>query len=385
VRTSSKARQKRVSKVEELKLQLAEAVETIEAIRSGAVDALVVHGAQGEQIFTLKGADQVYRTLVEAMNEGAVSLNADQTILYCNNRFSEMVQTPLERIIGSPLTEFASSAQRPRLADFLQQSLSRRGICETVFMAAGAEVTVHLSANPLALENQTGVSLVITDITQRKLLETAHRELSKRIVTAQEQERHRVSRELHDSIQQLLSSARHRLHSIEQGLSETRTKPLALEARRTRELLERTIEEVRRISRALRPSELDDLGLIPALHSLVDEFENRTSTPVKIRTDANGRMLKKEAELAVYRIVQEAFMNIERHSKASRVDLLLMQTGDALKLRIKDNGQGFNSEHLPERGFGLANMQERAAQSGGRLWWKSAPGAGTEVFLALPF
>ena len=375
---------RRFAAVEELQAQLAEARETLEAIRSGAVDALVVHGPEGEQIFTLKGADQVYRTLVEAMNEGAVSLHSDHTVLYCNNRFAEMIETPLEKIIGAPLIGFAAKEESQKLGAFLRTSLNERGTCETVLAAGDAEVTVHVSANPLDLGNQSGVSLVITDITQRKRLEDAHRQLSRQIVNAQEKERQRVSRELHDSIQQLLSSARHRLHSIEQALRASKARSLAAETRRSRELLEHTIEEVRRISRALRPGELDDLGLVSALHSLVDEFQKRTGTPVKVQVNVTGRVGNKELEVTVYRISQEAFMNIERHSKASQVDLLLMQTRKALNLRIKDNGRGFDSQRLQGGGFGLANMRERAAQSGGTLWWKSAPGKGTEVCLSLP-
>ena len=95
MRQRTKGQPRRSVKLQELEAKLAEAVETLEAIRSGGVDALVVHAPQGEQIFTLKGADQVYRTLVEAMNEGAVSLGSDLTVLFCNGRFGELMQTPL--------------------------------------------------------------------------------------------------------------------------------------------------------------------------------------------------------------------------------------------------------------------------------------------------
>src|SRR5579883_1552603 len=116
-----KTKSKRALKLDELKVQLAEAVETLEAIRSGAVDALVVHGPRGEQVFTLKGADQVYRAIVETMNEGAVSINPDQTVLYCNQRFAEIVQMPLEKIAGVPFTSFTPPNQREKLAGFLKK------------------------------------------------------------------------------------------------------------------------------------------------------------------------------------------------------------------------------------------------------------------------
>src|SRR5688572_385022 len=93
---------KTAARVERLRRRLAEAMETLEAIRSGAADALVVQSDQGEQVFTLKGADQVYRVLVDAMNEGAVSLNPSGCIVYCNSRFSEMVGTSLDKVLGIP-------------------------------------------------------------------------------------------------------------------------------------------------------------------------------------------------------------------------------------------------------------------------------------------
>src|SRR3954447_10528559 len=102
-------------KLEELKAQLAEAVQTLDAIRSGAVDALVIHGPQGEQVFTLKGADQVYRILVDAMNEGAVSISREGTILYCNTRLSEMLKTPVEKILGAHVSHFSAAGEKTRI------------------------------------------------------------------------------------------------------------------------------------------------------------------------------------------------------------------------------------------------------------------------------
>jgi two-component system CheB/CheR fusion protein len=133
------ARKRRTSKrrsvkLEELKLQLAEAVETLEAIRSGAVDALVVQGQHGEQVFTLKGADQVYRVLVEDMNEGAVSVSREGCILYCNTRFAELVSMPLEKVVGIGVLSFVALRERANVTAFLRQSLERRGTCETILV-----------------------------------------------------------------------------------------------------------------------------------------------------------------------------------------------------------------------------------------------------------
>ena len=380
-----KNRRSRSLKLDKIKAQLAEAVETLEAIRSGAVDALVVHGPRGEQVFTLKGADQVYRAIVEAMNEGAVSVNPDQTVLYCNKRFAEIVKMPLEGIAGLPFANFVPRADEPRLREFLKKSLKERGTLETVLRTSEHhEVPISLSANPVLIDTDVGVSIVVSDITHRKRLERAQRELAKKILTAQEKERYRVSRELHDGINQLLSSVRHRFFRIEKNLTARKTQSALSELATTRQLLERTIDEVRRISRNLRPSELDDLGLIPALQSMVDDFEKRNDIRVRVQNKLRNASLEKTTELAVYRIVQEAFGNIERHAGASRVDLSLHRGDGALRIRIRDNGRGFDMGSANPQGFGLANMRERTLQLGGGFECRSVAGKGTEISVAVP-
>jgi two-component system NarL family sensor kinase len=236
----------------------------------------------------------------------------------------------------------------------------------------------------MIIGDHPAVSLVVTDVTQRNMLVDAHRELARQIVSAQEQERQRVSRELHDGIGQLLSSARHRLHAIEKSLKGLGHGHAMREIAQTRGLLEQTAEEVRRISRNLRPGELDDLGLIPAIRSLVEDFSRRSVATISIHGNFSEPGLDKQAELAVYRIVQEAFNNIERHAGASEVNLFIHRGRDKFGVRILDNGCGFDPNHDDESGFGLTNMKERATQAGGTLHWISQPGTGTEISLALP-
>jgi PAS domain S-box-containing protein len=380
-------------KVQALRRQLAEAVETLDAIRSGAVDALVVHGPQGEQVFTLKGAEQVYRVLVEAMSEGAASLGRDGGILYCNTRFSQLVNAPLEKVLGTPFSRFVVPLERTKVDAFIKKCQRSRGTIETILVADGAganleqsgDVTVLLSSNPFPGDSDILSSIVITDISGRKRMELAQRYLAEKVRVAQEQERHRVSRELHDGISQLLSSARHRLHEVEKTANELKRPKLQQDVEATRHLLEKTMTEVRLISRNLRPSELDDLGLSPAIQSLVEDFEVRTKIPVHCECDLNGH-LKQDAELAIYRIVQEALTNVGKHARASRVVIQLGRQRGSIHLRIRDNGRGFNSPGagIHGHGLGLMNMQERAAFVGGLLSIRSTPRQGTEIALELP-
>lgn len=378
-------RARRPDNLARLRAQLAEAVETLEAIRSGSVDALVVQGEHGEQVFTLKGAEQVYRLLVEAMNEGAVSLSPSGCILYSNARFSELVRTPLEKVIGAPFCRFVSASAQTTCSGFLKKSLKTRGTIETVLagMDGMDETTVLLSSNPFPGGNDIGCSLVITDITYRMRAELAQREVAKKVLEAQEQERHRVSRELHDGISQLLSSARHRLFDVQRDAARLSGARLMKSVGATGDLLERAMQEVRLISRGLRPVELDDLGLAPAIASLVENFEQDTRIEVNCRCDLNGEVLPKPTELALYRIVQEALTNVSKHSQASRVLVRLGPDDNGVKLCIRDNGRGFNPA-LRHGGLGLANMQERAAIIGAAFNIRSSTAQGTEISVKLP-
>jgi signal transduction histidine kinase len=223
---------------------------------------------------------------------------------------------------------------------------------------------------------------------ERAWAETELRRLSRLIVDAQETERRRVARELHDSVNQVLSSVKFRLQSMEERLHE-RDEGLGRDAVKARQLLEKAIEEVIRISRNLRPSELDDLGLVPAIRSLCEEFGQRTGLAVTHALSPVLESCSREIELALYRIVQEALTNVEKHARATSVDLTLTSDGTTLCATIRDNGSGFEPHSPAARttdkgGMGLMDMQERARNLGGSCVARSAPGQGTEIRVALP-
>lgn len=508
--------EKLLAEMDELRARLSEAEETLHAIRSGAVDALIVQGPAGEQVFTLKGADQTYRALVEAMNEGAVTLSDDGVILYCNERFADIVQTPLEQVLGKNFFQFIRVGWRERFYELLAGDAKRHLTAEVLLRTADdKEVFAHLSSNPFPLEDRIAISLVVTDITARKeaeealrnseerfqtvaltisdaiwdwdvlrkttwrsrgfytlfkhppqkvgsdfewwtqrihpddrervlakfnqfldrkqpfyvdtyrfrrgdgifvdvedrasalynergLLcrvigalsditeqkkaEEAKRDLSRNVLNAQEQERRRVARELHDGVNQLLSSSKYRLHAIEQQLA-LNNKPMAKKISQTKGLIDKAISEVRLISRNLRPSELDDLGLAAALRSLADEFQERTEVTVDLKTSFAEHHLSEVIELTVYRIVQEALNNVEKHAGATRVAIHASGQGAMLALMIRDDGRGFDPATIRKTrksGWGLANMRERVSYVGGMMAVKSVPKKGTEIALQIP-
>ncbi|MEO5804083.1 MAG: PAS domain S-box protein [Verrucomicrobiota bacterium] len=227
----------------------------------------------------------------------------------------------------------------------------------------------------------------MVDVTAQNKAEAAKREISKKILQAQEQERQRVARELHDGVNQLLSSSAYRLNSLEQQISK-RDVSLAEKVVEAKDLVEKAMTEVRLISRNLRPSELDDLGLNAALRSLCLDFQERSGLQVKTTCDDFGRTLSANVEMTIYRIAQEALNNVEKHAHAKNVHLSLKRESDAsIRLKIRDDGLGFDPLIVrkgAKSGWGLDNMRERALLFHGNITLESAPRKGTEVQLDIP-
>jgi len=175
--TAQKTRRELVREIEALQARLAEAEETLDAIRNGEVDALVISRAAVDQVFTLKGADHPYRVLIETINEGAVTLMAAGTILYSNHRFAELVATPLEQTIGATFQRFVAPADRPAFEALLEQGHQDRSSGEIVLQTrAGKHVSTRLSMRALELDALHGVCMVVTDISQQKrIVEALHR------------------------------------------------------------------------------------------------------------------------------------------------------------------------------------------------------------------
>jgi PAS domain S-box-containing protein len=167
--SANKSHEELLAEIENLRFRLEEAQETLHAIGSGQVDAFVVSGPEGDQVFTLRGAEQPYRVLVETMNEGAATLDGDGTILYCNNRLAAMLRVPLERLIGTRLDSYVAPADRPLFAARLGKCAQECAIDEIAMTSgAGHSVPTMISCCALDLSGFPGTSVVVTDLTQQK-------------------------------------------------------------------------------------------------------------------------------------------------------------------------------------------------------------------------
>jgi PAS domain S-box-containing protein len=375
----------------ELRVRLAETEQTLRAIRSGEVDSVVVAGKQGSQVFTLEGAEHAYRVLIESMNEGALTLTADKTILYANQCFARMVKCPLEQVMGSSFRRFLSAEDRATLR-LLMKRADKSGSKIQVLLndGDGSQMPVQISIRPLAKNgfNRAPIGLVVTDMTAARRSEEMLRDLTHRVVQVQEAERGHLAIELHDTITQMLCAVLVRSQTLADKLP-ARNKPAKREAKKLREIIGKTVEEVERISRNLRPSVLDHLGLIAGLHDTSTEFANRTGVSVKMVCVKLTVRLPGDTELALYRILQETLKNVEKHARARHVTVHLTKPGDFVQLTINDDGMGFDPDHHPARrkgkgGFGLLGMRERATYVGGVLKVKSVRRSGTEIEIRIP-
>ncbi|WP_083099500.1 cache domain-containing protein [Pseudophaeobacter leonis] len=228
---------------------------------------------------------------------------------------------------------------------------------------------------------------MVLNIRERRLADAKLKELTQRVFDAQEDERGRVARELHDGISQLLVGVRYALDNARRLLKRGEVDRALPPLDKGIDNLAGAITEVRRISRDLRPGVLDDLGLGPALKALTDDFAARTGIEANFSTVVFRNRLDSEAKIALYRIAQEALMNIERHSGATVMTMDLRGHAKGATMRISDNGCGLPPEQdRTGPGIGLRNMQERIEQLDGTLRILSSRGtqSGTVIEAILP-
>jgi two-component system, NarL family, sensor histidine kinase DegS len=212
------------------------------------------------------------------------------------------------------------------------------------------------------------------------------RDLSRRVLHVQEEERKRISRELHDEVGQALTAIRIDLEVLLRGAAaDVKTvdaKTLRGKAADMRRLLDQTMETVHRFARELRPMMLDELGLLPALRSYLRAFTGRTGIRAGFAGDAAVERLSSEQKTVLFRVAQEALTNVARHAQASRVEVTLRARDGVVRMEVRDNGKSFQVDRLAGKGrqrLGLLGARERVRLIDGRFEVESAPGKGSTV------
>jgi two-component system sensor histidine kinase UhpB len=241
---------------------------------------------------------------------------------------------------------------------------------------------------PLTGFDREADQLAQTFNTMLEAIDDANRQRATQIINAMEEERKRIARELHDETSQVLTSLLISLAILEESVTTPQARDRIAE---TRTLAHRTLRAIRNLSIDLRPSALDDLGLLPALRWYIKEYQQKFSIAVDFQATGFKERLPAETETALYRIVQESLTNIAKHAHAHHIDIILHEATDAVRATIRDDGIGFDPTLLQkvpgsghERGWGVVGMYERAHLLDGKLTIESHPGKGTTVQAYIP-
>jgi signal transduction histidine kinase len=262
-----------------------------------------------------------------------------------------------------------------RLKEIFDRFRYRLGWMLALTLGIGALLAVATTRHILHLARDADLRYREVILTQGKL-----KELSARLVDAQEQERRAISRELHDEVGQSLSALLMELGNL--GAVAPGDAELRSHVESIRKLAESSVNVVRNMALLLRPSMLDDLGLVPALQWQAREISKRTGMAVTVDAESVADDLPEEHKTCIYRVVQEALHNCSRHAFARSVRIQVVQENARIHLSVLDDGQGFDSTHT--RGLGLLGMEERVTHLGGRFQLQSEPGHGTRLRIEIP-
>jgi PAS domain S-box-containing protein len=382
----------RPDREEKLRARLKTAEETLAAIQSGEVDALMVAGRRGKQVVALQGGEPAYRLLVEAMSEGAATLGSDGVVLYANRKFAEMLRRPTGKVAGISAPSLVEETERSRFEALL--AAAQRCVAKGEFNLRtndGLLVPVHLSLNRYRGYAGHALGMVVTDLSEQKRQQAdeikqagaMHRLLLERALSAQEEEKRRIARELHDEAGQLLASLLVGLRNLEGSRNITDAKA---QGRRLREITAQAIDEIGRLARGLHPAILYDHGLGVALRRYVMEYANTHQITVALTLDGlDSCKLLPAVQIRLYRILQEALTNVARHADAKAVSIVFTRSPTALQVAVIDNGRGFDTKAAARSlsHLGIQGMRERAAMLGGTLSFTSK-GTGTRMLVEIP-
>ena len=340
----------------------------------------------------LRESEERYRELFENARDAIYVHDLEGNYTSINRAAEQLSGYTREEIIGHKLTEFIASDHIRQVGNRLFTKLAQKG--ETtyevdVIAKDGRRVPVEVSSRAI-YENGIliGAQGMARDITERKLAQDALQMFSRKLIEAQEDERRRISRELHDQIGQILTAVKMNLYTVQKVC---RSSEVGSYVKDNIEAVDEALRLVRDLSVDLRPPVLDDLGLVTALRWYVDRYTTRTGLDVEVvieMLDDNDRF-SRDIETACFRIAQEALTNVVRHACASQVVVQLAKDENSLFLSVKDDGVGFDPEQLRKQSsraatLGLVSMQERAHAAGGIIEIDSEISNGAEIRLSLP-
>jgi PAS domain S-box-containing protein len=394
-----------------LRERVAELEEVLDAIRNGRVDALVGPGPEGDRIFTLEGADQSYRFMIETMNEGALVLSETGVVLYCNHRFANMLGKTIDSVIGSESDDLAIATEKDHFKEYKNRVFQKEEITVEMQLAAshGMILPVLVSMRHFSFSSLNAVFMVVTDLTELKkkeeLLTENARELHKKnvelnrraaqlsrmsseLTMAEQRERRHLAKVLHDHLQQLLVIARFNLEILEGDVDEENWHTV----KKAIDLIAESLDVSRSLSVELSPPVLYESGLVPALEWLARWMNEKQGLEVTlVEKDVGYPSLREDVKALMFSAVRELLLNVIKHAAVMQAHIKISWPGDRfIKILVSDKGIGFDPNRYKDdpdalhSGLGMFSIQERLQLIGGQCQISSAPGKGTTVTLVAP-
>ena len=385
-------------KTAELLARIAELEETLRAIRMGEVDAVLVSGPKGDQVFTLQGAEHPYRLMVETIDEGAATLSENGAVLYANRSFAEIFDVPLEKFIGASLNDFVFGEDRQLLDTLVSEANESVARGEIRVETLGRRPrTVRLTLSPVRDQGIHTICVVATELTELietnealRVSEISLRQLSARLLKLQDEERRRIARDLHDTTGQKIAVLSMTLDRLNKLIDARKTEVKSALAE-SREVVGKIGEEIRTLSYLLHPPLLDECGLASAVHWYTEGFKKRSGIQLELTIDEDLVRLPTDAETALFRVLQESLTNVHRYSGSTSAEIRIFQADGNVHLEVVDHGKGIRAagaerptfDGAPTLGVGIPGMRERVRQLGGQLDVDFSA-SGTRVHALLP-
>jgi PAS domain S-box-containing protein len=385
--------------LDELRQRLQEAEETLDAIRSGEVDALVVSGPAGEKVFTLEGAEHPYRVLVESMNEGAISLSKEGTVLYCNSAFARMVGISLDQIMGHDVCEFVPFEDRDALKKLIGQGLRESVRAEmTLLPSSGTCIPTQFSLNPVDLEGKPSIGVIVTDLSERKRQEQAEQAVRMRdefLAIAS----HELRTPLSTLVLRLGLLERHAItgNMAQVQASVDRAKD---QTERMRRLVDRLLD-VSQLASGRLELELEDGDLGEVVKEAVERFsEVASNAKCEIRLTAPSGIIARVDKFRLDEAIGNVISNAIKYGPGKPITVDLKAKDGKATLVVQDRGIGIPPDDLSrvfgrfERttishnygglGLGLYIANQVIEQHEGSIRAENRSGGGVRIVIELP-
>jgi PAS domain S-box-containing protein len=339
----------------------------------------------------LETAATEWRTTFDAINDAIMLLDRTGKIKRCNNSMMKLISKPFSEIVDRPCWEVMHDVSKPPKECHLEISRKTHRRETEVFIKDNRWLNATIDPMLDDEDHLIGAVHILSDITERmrveEELQSSREELRNLTVyleSVREQERTNIAREIHDELAQSLTALKMDLSWLDNKVPRDQI-PLVEKMHSMSELIDSIIQTVKRISAALRPGILDDLGLVAAIEWQAEEFQKRTGINCRFTTNPDDLTVDQDRSTAIFRIFQETLTNIARHASAALVSVDLSMEAGSLMLRVIDNGTGITEEQIHDpKSFGLIGMRERVHPWGGLVNIRGIPGEGTTVEVSIP-